>query len=234
MLNFKVKSQIIKSITFRKYRIPHGDVIINLEHLPLVSMYYVSSNELQYHLKVICAWATFDILFTSSKTLGLFSVGLFHVVIQSALPLLFLGPVSSSLSKVPQDARVETPPCASSEVNKQSKWNNEQNGLYLNDKKIVLFHSRCKYSVLTSSDSSPGFGLWSLWRREASWKLDRVPWESPEGACWSWNHGHRLASCPEGHIPHSLALNSSPRQACRTWDVKSNRPTTFELKSSQS
>lgn len=72
-----------------------------------------------------------------------------------------------------------------------------------------------KYALLTSSDSNPLIGLWTLWCREAPWQFGRVPSKSPEGCPRSWDSVHKLASLPVGGMP-SRAWNSSPRHSCST------------------
>lgn len=72
--------------------------------------------------------------------------------------------------------------------------------------------------ILTSSESNPLLGLWSLWSSEAAWELHQVSFMFLVEASWFWYQTHKLASCSDEEAP-SLAWKSSPRHSWSTYDM---------------
>lgn len=72
--------------------------------------------------------------------------------------------------------------------------------------------------ILTSSESNPLLGLWSLWSSEAAWEPHQVSFMFLVEASWFWYQTHKLASCSDEEAP-SLAWKSSPRHSWSTYDM---------------
>lgn len=135
---------------------------------------------------------------------------------------LFLWLQNSSLSEVLQDERIKMFLCASSEVSQFPVCIN-QNQTQKNSQSPSLTHSfthslRQIDYILTSSESNPLLGLWSLWSSEAAWEPHQVSFMFLVEASWFWYQTHKLASCSDEEAP-SLTWKSSPRHSWSTYDM---------------